>query len=160
MLVEQHDDDGIHEVLVDGPSTDWQKVRVYEVIQNASDEPIWDVVVRALIFTDSIKEGNELGVEECEDEVLCISPHETHKSEITIRTLPYNRFPLKVSFRDNAGREWHRDDRGRLHEGRVFEASWKWIDEVAQEKAVQDRTYKRRRSLATRMFRRQAHSEQ
>src|SRR5258708_2777956 len=72
MLVEQPEEDGLREVDADDPSLDMRKAKVYEVVQNASDEPIWDVVVRALIFTDNIKEGNELGVEECEDEIISI----------------------------------------------------------------------------------------
>lgn len=154
MLVEQHDDDGVHEVLLDDPSTDWRKVRVYEVIQNASDEPIWDVVVRATILTEESEGSDELKFDECEDEVISIGPHETHKSEITIRTLPYNRFPLKVSFRDNAGSEWHRDDRGRLQVGRVFEASSGWMDKLAEEKAAQEKSHEltRSRSVARKIL--------
>jgi hypothetical protein len=144
MLIEQQDDDGVHEVTVDNPKTDWRKVRVYEVIQNASDEPIWDVVVRAPIFKEQSKDSDELEIDECEDEIICIGPHEIHKSRITVPTIPYNRFPLKVSFRDNAGRDWHRDDRGRLQQGRVFEASLKVMDQLAEEKSANDSTRSKR----------------
>ena len=154
MLVEQYDEDGASEVLVDEPSTDWRKVRVYEVIQNASDEPIWDVVVRAPMFTEKSPDSDELNVDECEDEIMSIGPHETHKSQIKVMTLPYNRFPLKISFRDNAGREWHRDDRGRLQAGRVFEASWGWMDKLAEEKAAPEKSHEptRSRSVARKVL--------
>jgi hypothetical protein len=160
MLVEQHGEDGAREVSVDDPSTDWRKVRVYEVIQNSCEEPIWDVVIRAPIFTKKSAGSDELKFDECEDEIISIGPHETHKSEITITTLPYNRFPLKISFRDNAGREWHRDDRGRLKEGRLFEASWKWIDELEREKAAQDNVLQKfGRSVAARIIRRRTNRQ-
>jgi hypothetical protein len=154
MLVEQYDEDGAREVLVDDPSMDWRKVRVYEVIQNASDEPIWDVVVRATVFKEKNEGSDELEIDECEDEIMSIGPHETHKSQITIMTLPYNRFPLKISFRDNAGREWHRDDRGRLQDGRIFEASWSWIDKLAEEKSAQEKSHQptRRRSAVRKIL--------
>jgi hypothetical protein len=109
-------------------------LRIYAVIQNASDEPIWDVVVNAPIFVKKGNSDNELQSTDSEDEVVSIGPHETLKLPITAPTIPYNRLPLKVEFRDNAGRDWSRDDRGRLHRGRTSESGWAWVDELARGK--------------------------
>jgi hypothetical protein len=46
-LVEQDDGKGLREVDVDDPSLDRRRARVYEVVQNASGEPIWDRERRA-----------------------------------------------------------------------------------------------------------------
>lgn len=134
MLVEQDDGEGPREVDADDPSFDRRKAHVYEVVQNASEEPIWDVVVNAPIFVEKNEASSELKFAETEDEIISIGPHETRKSEITVMTLPYNRFPLRVEFRDNAGRDWSRDDRGRLHRGRTSKPSFAWIDKVTNEK--------------------------
>jgi hypothetical protein len=142
MLVEQDDGEGPREVDADDPSFDRRRARVYEVVQNASEEPIWDVVVNAPILIEKDKGSSELKFTESEDEIISIGPHEIRKSEITVMNLSYNRLPLKVEFRDNAGRDWSRDDRGRLRRGRTSEPSFVWIDKVANEKIVQQQRKK------------------
>jgi hypothetical protein len=134
MLVEEEGEGGRHEVDVDDPSFNKANAHVYQVVQNASDEPIWDVIVKTPILVEKNKGNRELKFIDAKDEIISIGPHETRKSEITCMTLPYNRFPLKVEFRDNAGRDWSRDDRGRLHPGRTSEATFTSIDEMAREK--------------------------
>lgn len=122
MLVEQEDERGRHEVDLDDFSAfDDASMRVYGIVQNASDEPIWDVIVKVPIFVEKDKESDELKPIDAEDEIISIGPHETRRSEITSMTMPFNRYPLRVEFRDNAGRDWSRDDRGRLHRGRRSE---------------------------------------
>jgi len=127
MLVEQDSRDGPREIDADDPSFDARAAHVYEVVQNASDEPIWDVVINAPILAEKEKGGLELKFIETEDEIIFVGPHETRKSEITVRTLRYNRFPLKIEFRDNASRSWSRDERGRLHRGRASETMFGWL---------------------------------
>jgi hypothetical protein len=134
MLVEQDDGEGPREVDGDDPSFDRRKAHVYEVVQNASEEPIWDVVINAPILVEKHKGSPELKFDETWDEIISVGPHEIRKSEITVMTLPYNRFPLKVEFRDNAGRDWSRDGRGRLHRGRTSEPTFSFLDKVANEK--------------------------
>lgn len=139
MLVERDDGEGPKEVdasdpSLNDPSFNRSKPRVYEVVHNASEEPIWDVVVNAPILVEKSHGSSELKFTESEDEIISIGPHEIRKSEITVMTLPYNRFPLKVEFRDNAGRDWSRDDRGRLHRGRTSEPYFASIDQMASEK--------------------------
>jgi hypothetical protein len=136
MLVEQDDGQGPYEVDVDDPGLNGRKARVYEVVQNASEEPIWDVVVMAPIFVENFQGSTELKPAETFDEIISIGPHEIRKSEITVMTLQYNRLPLKVEFRDNAGRDWSRDDRGRLHRGRMSEPTFASFDEMAREKSA------------------------
>jgi hypothetical protein len=48
MLVEQDDGDGPRDVEVSDLSLDMRKARIYSVIQNVGDEPIWDVTKRCL----------------------------------------------------------------------------------------------------------------
>ena len=138
MLVERDDGEGprevdVTELSVDEP--DMRGIRNYAVIQNASDEPIWHVVISAPIFVEKSKGSDELRSAYSEDEVVSVGPHETLKLPIIAMTISYNRIPLKVDFRDNAGRNWSRDDRGLLHRGRTTEPEWAWFDEVAAEKA-------------------------
>jgi hypothetical protein len=138
MLVERDDGDGpkevdVYELSVDQP--DMRGIRNYAIINNASDEPIWDVIVSAPIFVEKSKGSDELQSAHSEDEVVSVGPHETLRLPITALTIPYNRLPLKLDFRDNAGRDWSRDDRGRLHRGRTSEPEWAWVDEAAKERA-------------------------
>ena len=142
MLVQRDTENGpkevdVYELSVDNP--DMRGIRNYAVIHNASDEPIWDVVVNAPIFVEKSKGSDELCPTYSEDEVVSVGPHETLKLPITALTISYNRLPLKVEFRDNAGRDWSRDDRGRLHKGRTSEPEWAWADKLAAEKSKQDK---------------------
>jgi len=137
MLVKRDDEEGLREVDPGDPPSDirdMRGLRIYAVIQNASDEPIWDVVVNAPIFVPKGKGSDELRSAESEDEVVSVGPHETLMRPITVLTIPYNRIPLRVEFRDNAGRDWSRDDRGRLHRGRTTQPEGAWLDELAKEK--------------------------
>ncbi len=143
MLVERDDGDGpkevdVYELSVDQP--DMRGIRNYAVINNASDEPIWDVIVSAPIFVEKSKGSDELQSAHSEDEVVSVGPHETLRLPITALTIPYNRLPLKLDFRDNAGRDWSRDDRGRLHRGRTSEPEWAWVDEAAKREPDQKRS--------------------
>jgi hypothetical protein len=137
MLVEQDDGDGPGDVEVSDLSLDMRKARIYSVIQNASDEPIWDVVVNVPILVEKSKGSRELQAAETEDEVISVGPHETLKQRITVLVIPFSHLPLQIEFRDNAGRDWRRDDRGRLHRGRTSEPSFAIFDEPAREKARQ-----------------------
>jgi hypothetical protein len=146
MLVERDDEDGPVEVGANDPSLDtrdMRDLRIYAIIHNASDEPIWDVVVNAPIFIEKSKGSAELRSASSEDEVVSVGPHETLKFPITALTIPYNRIPLKVEFRDNAGRDWSRDDRGRLHRGRSSDPSWAWFDQLVKEKNAQQKRTKK-----------------
>jgi hypothetical protein len=137
VLVEQEDEGGRHEVDLDDLSEfDSATMRVYEVVQNASDEPIWDVIIKPPILVEKHTGSDELKFIDAEDEIISIGPHETRRSEITRMTLPFNRFPLRLEFRDNAGRDWSRDDRGRLHPGRISEPTFASIDEMARAKSA------------------------
>jgi hypothetical protein len=118
MLVEQDDGDGPREVEGADPSFDMRKAHVYEVVQNASEEPIWDVFVDAPTFHFA-DERSPLKW------IPTIGPHEIRKSEVTEPVISYNRIPLKMEFRDNAGRNWYRDVGGMLHSGRIFVPSQK-----------------------------------
>jgi hypothetical protein len=131
MLVEQDDGKGLHEMGVDDPTFDRRKACIYSIVQNASEEPVWDVVVFTPMLVEKHEGSSELKFAEAQDEIISIGPHETYKSEIKIITLPISRFPLKVEFRDNAGRQWCRDERGRLHRGRSSEPAMGFVDEVA-----------------------------
>ena len=111
-------------------------MRVYEIVQNASDEPIWDVIVKVPIFVEKDKGSDELKPIDAENEIISIGPHETRRSEITSITMPLNRYPLRVEFRDNAGRDWSRDDRGRLPRGRRSEPTFASTDEMAKERSA------------------------
>jgi hypothetical protein len=135
LLVEQDDGDGAKEVDAGDPSLDMRKARIYSVIQNASDEPIWDVVVNVPILVEKSEGSRELKRIKTEDEIISVGPHGTLKLPVTALVVAYNRFPLQVEFRDNAGRDWRRDDRGRLHRGRTSVPYFADIDEVAAEKA-------------------------
>lgn len=135
MLVEQDDGDGLKEVEAGDPSLDMLKARIYSVVQNASDEPIWDVVINVPILVEKSEGSRELKQTQTEDEIISVGPHETLKLSVTALVVPYNRFPLQVEFRDNAGRDWRRDDRGRLHRGRTSEPYFADVDEMAAEKA-------------------------
>lgn len=135
MLVEQDDGQGPHEVDVDDQSFNPRKARAYEVVQNASEEPIWDVVVNAPIIIEKEKESSGFEFSETEDEIISIGPHEMRKSEITVMSLSYNRLPLRVEFRDNAGRDWSRDNRGRLHRGRTSVPTFASMDKLVNEQA-------------------------
>ncbi len=58
LLVERDDGDGFKEVRAYDPSFDTRNMRglrIFTVIHNASDEPIWDVVVNVSIFVDKDK---------------------------------------------------------------------------------------------------------
>lgn len=134
MLVEQDDGKGPCEIDQRSPSFKRRKARVYEVVQNASEEPIWDVVVYAPIFTNNGK-GSDVKVIQAKNAIMCIGPHESHKSEITALTIKINRFPLGIEFRDNAGRDWSRDGRGRLYYGRTSPASFLSPNETVAEKS-------------------------
>jgi hypothetical protein len=79
VLVEQDDERGRHEVDADDPSLDRPNARVYEVVQNASDEPIWDVIIKVPILVEKQKGSAELKVIDAEDEIISIGPHETRK---------------------------------------------------------------------------------
>jgi len=133
MLVEQDDGKGSLEIDQRSPSFKRRKARVYEIVQNASEEPIWDVVVYAPIFTND-EEGPGLRIVQARNAIMCIGPHEAHKSEITALTIKLNRFPLGVEFRDNAGRDWSRDGRGRLHYGRTSPSAPLSLNETVAEK--------------------------
>jgi hypothetical protein len=137
MLVEQDNGEGLEEVEVDDPSLARQKAHIYAVIHNASDEPIWDVTIFTPGFTSVAERSQELRSTEFEDEIVCIAPRETLRLPIKVLTIPYNRKPIKVEFRDNAGREWSRDDRGRLHEGRVAQPEDAWIDKLEKAHSVE-----------------------
>ena len=137
ILVERQREDGTTEIDPSDPSIDalsesfdGRGLHIYAVIQNASDEPVWDVTSRVPGFVPKSKESDELKVTTLEDEYVVIGPHETHKGPITATTIWYNRLPIEIDFRDNAGRDWHRDDRGRLHPGRKEPSSWAWMDEL------------------------------
>ena len=147
MLVERDDGEGPKEVDASDPSLNERKPRVYEVVHNASEEPIWDVVVNAPILVEKSPGSSELKFTESEDEIISISPHEVRKSEITVMTMSYNRLPLKVEFRDNAGRDWSRDDRGRLHCGRTSEPYFADIDRIASESRAAQQNKKHRMTL-------------
>src|SRR6185312_15582105 len=45
MLVEQDTGEGPREIYTDDPSFDKRKAHVYKIIQNGSEEPIWNVFV-------------------------------------------------------------------------------------------------------------------
>jgi hypothetical protein len=138
ILVERDDGEGFREVDPYDPSLDTRDMshlRIYAVIQNASDEPIWDVAFNATIFVEKNESSNELQSVESESQIVSIGPHETLKLPISAPTIPYSRLPLKVEFRDNADRDWSRDERGRLHQCRTSEPDWAWMDEIARKKA-------------------------
>ena len=137
MLVEQDDGEGPHEIDANNPSFNRSKVRVYEVILNASEEPVWDIIVNAPILLEKHSEGTALEWAEAEDEILSIGPHQMHKSEITVSTVPYNRLPLRVQFRDNAGRNWTLDERGRLHHGRTSKPMLAEFDEAVYNRTAE-----------------------
>lgn len=105
-------------MLVDpeNPSLDPGPVYAYLVVQNASDEPIWDVIAYTPKLTEKDRGNPWLDLSETRNEIGFMAPHETHKSMIGARTLHGNRYPLWVEFRDNAGRSWSRDLGGRLHQ--------------------------------------------
>lgn len=145
LLVGQDDRGGFTEIEVDSSSLDPRKARIYSVVQNASDEPVWDVVVKVPILVEKSKGSRELTQTESEDEIIFVGPHETLRLPITVLVVPYNRFPLQVEFRDNAGRDWRRDDRGRLHRGRTSEPSFAMVDEIAEESARQKATTQNQR---------------
>jgi len=138
MIVERHMDGERTEVDADDPSLDVldpaydpRGVRVCVIVLNASNQPIWDVTTHVPAFVPKSKDSADLKSIEIEDERVVIGPGETIRIPVGILTIPYNRLPIKVKFRDNAGAEWRRDDRGRLHRGRQSPASWAWIDDLA-----------------------------
>lgn len=134
MLVEQDGENGIEEVAPADEGVDLRRARIYTVVRNGSDEPIWDVIVHGLAFTPRKAGSNVLDPGEFQDEYTVIGPHETIKSRVTIATVPYNRMPLEIDFRDSADREWHRDFRGRLSPGRKAEGIWASFDDLEQYK--------------------------
>jgi hypothetical protein len=141
MIVERHMDEGGIEVDAGDPSLDVldpaydpRGVRVCVVVQNASDQPIWDVITHIPTFEPKNKDSAELKSADIEDERIVIGPGETIRIPIEILTIRYNRLPVEVEFRDNAGGEWRRDERGRLYRGRRSPASWAWIDDLAVRK--------------------------
>jgi len=140
-LVERHREEGRTEVDPSDPSLDtlsasfdMHGIHIYSIIQNASEEPIWDVTTRVPGFVPKSRDSNELKPTTLEDEYVVIGPRETVKREVTAATLAFNRLPIEIDFRDNAGQDWRRDDRGRLHQGRKEPPSWAWIDELEREK--------------------------
>jgi hypothetical protein len=137
MLVEQDDGDGPHEIDANSQSFRRNKAHVYEVVLNASEEPIWDIVVNAPILLEKQSGRAELEFAETENEILSIGPHQLHKSEITVNTVPYNRLPLRVQFRDNAGRDWTLDERGRLHHGRTSKPMLAEFDEAVYNRTAE-----------------------
>jgi hypothetical protein len=138
MIVERRVDEDRTEIDPGDPSLDVCDpaydpcgVHVYVIVQNASDQPIWDVTTHISVFVPKSKDSDELKSADIEDERIVIGPGETIRIPIETYTVSYNRLPIEVEFRDNAGGEWRRDDRGRLHYGRQSPASWAWIDDVA-----------------------------
>jgi hypothetical protein len=112
ILVEHDNGDGPREVEWDGPSSDERGAHDYAVVQNASEEPIWE------IFVD-VPTMHFKGESNPPKWIAVIGPHETYKVEITEPAILFNRIPLKVQFQDNAGRNWFRDGEGVLHGGRT-----------------------------------------
>ena len=120
MLVEQDNGDGPKEIEPEN-SSGIDRFCVYQVVQNASDEPIWDVTVYSPTLVEQVRGSQNFLVLDTKNKIGFIGPHEERKSPITGMTLQYNRAPLMVEFRDNAGRNWSRDKVGRLHQGRESE---------------------------------------
>lgn len=89
--------------------------RIFAVAQNASGEPVWDV----LVLVDQIE---EFGEEEVPDRwgtrtvrIGMLPPGERVERKLS-RTPPdaNSPAPLAMTFRDNAGAWWGRDERGVL----------------------------------------------
>jgi hypothetical protein len=137
MLIEQDDGTGPEEISTYDQSYDRAKALVYAVVQNASEEPIWDIVMSIPLDIGADPETPERAFTEEQYGTISIGPHETYKSLVTVLMTPYNRLPLKIEFRDNAGRDWYRDERGRLRSGRRSESPYAYLDEAAKEKSAQ-----------------------
>jgi hypothetical protein len=145
IVVERHSGEIRTEIAAGDPSLDAldpafdpRDVYVYVIVQNGSDQPIWDVTTHTTIFVRKSDDSDELETADAEDERIVIAPGETVRSPITTWTLTYNRLPVEVEFRDNAGEEWRRDDRGRLHRGRRSPATWAWFDDLASRRKKDD----------------------
>ncbi|RAO25503.1 hypothetical protein ONO23_05855 [Micromonospora noduli] len=104
ILVRQLDDG------VQGGTSGFRAVRSHAFVQNASDEPIWDVEVRVPEVELAGGEVVDL-MERHYFEV--IGPGEVLDIELP-DTPPFDRLPLVIKFADNAGRRWLRDERGKL----------------------------------------------
>ncbi len=115
ILVEQAKDGIWTEVAVKGSQTIVRDARFHIVIQNGSNEPIWNVhMIRSETLVQ--KDDGHLdpgGIEEIE----CTGPRETRKISIIPWDRPLNRTPVGICFRDNAKKEWFRDSSGYLHPG-------------------------------------------
>jgi hypothetical protein len=83
-------------------------VHVWVLVSNATDQPIWDVAACISLFVQT-GDGNRLKSADSEDERVIIEPRETVRIPVHGYTIAYNRFPIAIDFRDNAGAEWQRD---------------------------------------------------
>jgi hypothetical protein len=146
MIVERHRDGERVEADASDPSLDAldpsydpRGVHVCVIVQNASDQPVWDVMTHIPGFVPKKGSSDKLESTYFEDEQVVVGPREAVRIPVEGYNLSYNRLPIEIEFRDNAGREWRRDDRGRLHTGRRSPGSWAWLDELADEKKQHDK---------------------
>jgi hypothetical protein len=114
MLVEQVGKSEQEEIVPENPSVVPERVDAYQVVQNSSDEPIWDVTVYAPKLVEQSADSPWFNVYDEPTEIGFMAPHEIHKSVIRTLTVEGNRYPLLLEFRDNAGRSWVRDLGGNL----------------------------------------------
>jgi hypothetical protein len=104
MIVERYqDDDGRVEVDAGDPSLDVldpsydpRGVHVFVIVQNASDQPVWDVTTHIPGFVPKKDGNNELEPTDFEDERVVIGPRETIRIPVEGYTLSYNRLPIEI----------------------------------------------------------------
>lgn len=85
---------------------DRHSARAVLVVQNASDEPVWDVVVSYMELGDELPDGTL-----AEHDVtwrLGVLPPQTTRTMNAPWTPPEDDEPLALSFRDNANSRWKR----------------------------------------------------
>jgi hypothetical protein len=111
IIIEQDDGQGPTEVISEETfAIGANEADFFVVLQNASDEPIWDA---RIYFRYVIK--NESKVAWLEKSVKIVGPNDKVKLPIKELVAEYGRTPIELAFIDNAGREWKRDTNGRLN---------------------------------------------
>jgi hypothetical protein len=94
-----------------GEMTIGTTTHVWVVAQNNSDEPVWDAKV--LVDVVELDADEDFEFDRRIVEFGLLPPGGAVEREVRF-TPPGDQEPLKITFRDSGGRDWHRDEHGAL----------------------------------------------